>query len=109
MFAIDSDVLNPRSAELTRAFDLETYDRAIMSPVADQEALYKGLLMGSNPKTARDPDAYMTKQAPAAPAGASSPGSLGAPGPGIPATPPKTGSLAKPNAPIVDKLAPSTK
>jgi len=34
-FAVDADVLNPRSAELERAYDLETYDRAIASPVAD--------------------------------------------------------------------------
>lgn len=94
LFAIDSDVLNPRSAELERAFDLETYDRAIASPVADQESLYKELLMGSNPKTARDPDKYVSKQ-PTAPAGA--PTDPNAP----PATPPATGSLAKPNAPII--------
>lgn len=91
MFTVDSDVLNPRSAELTRAFDLETYDRAINSPVADQESLYKDLLMGSNPKTARDPNAYVTKAAPA-PMNAAS---------GGPATPPATGSIAKPNAPII--------
>ena len=94
-FTIDNDVLNPRSAELTRAFDLETYDRAINSPVADQESLYKDLLMGSNPKTARDPDAYVAKTPAAPPA----PGStLTA---GAPVTPPATGSIAKPNAPIV--------
>jgi hypothetical protein len=87
MYTVDSDVLNPRSAELTRAFDLETYDRAILSPIADQEGLYKDLLMGSNPKTARDPEKYVMKQAPVTP--------------GAPQTPPETGSLAKPNAPIV--------
>lgn len=86
LYTVDSDVLNPRSAELTRAFDLETFDRAINSPVADQEALYKDLLMGSNPKTARDPDKYVNKQPPAPQAGAN-----GAP----------QGSVAKPNAPII--------
>ena len=101
LYTIDSDVLNPRSAELTRAFDLETYDRAIMSPVADQETLYKDLLMGSNPKTARDPDKYVSQQPAAAPAGEVDPGALGAAAPGVPSTPPKTGSLARPNAPIV--------
>ena len=59
---VDADVLNPRSADLERAFDLETYDRAIASPVADQERLYKDLLMASNPKTSRDPGAYVIKQ-----------------------------------------------
>ena len=60
-FMVDSDVMNPRSADLERAFDLETYDRAIANPVADQERLYKDLLMSGNPKTARDPDAYVRK------------------------------------------------
>jgi hypothetical protein len=63
-FTVDSDVENPRSADLERAMDLETYDRAIASPVADQEKLYKDLLMATNPKTARDPENYVAKQAP---------------------------------------------
>lgn len=68
-YTVDSDVLNPRSADLIRAFDLETYDRAIANPVADQEKIFTDLLMASNPKTARDPDAYVMKQQPnAAPA-----------------------------------------
>lgn len=91
VFAVDNDVLNPRSAELERAFDLETYDRAIMSPVADQETLYTDLLMGSNPKTARDPDKYVAKQAPAPVGGA----------PAAPNAQPAGGSLAKPNQPII--------
>lgn len=68
-FAIDSDVLNPRSADLIRAFDLETYDRAIASPVADQEKIFTDLLMGTNPKTARNPKSYVKKVEPV-PAGA---------------------------------------
>lgn len=64
VFAVDADVMNPRSAELERAFDLETYDRAIASPVADQTALFKDLLMGSNPKTQRNPDKYIMKEQP---------------------------------------------
>jgi hypothetical protein len=111
IFTMDSDVLNPRSADLTRAYDLETYDRAINSPVADQEALYKDLLMGSNPKTARDPDAYVTQQPPATPGVVNqvSPGGLGASAPGVPTpTPtPQKGSVAKPNPPIVNHLAPN--
>lgn len=108
LYTIDSDVLNPRSADLTRAYDLETYDRAINSPVADQEALYKDLLMGSNPKTARDPDSYVAKTPPAA-AGTGAPvsaGALGTPAPGVPAPAKMAGSVAKPNAPIVNHLAP---
>ena len=64
MFTIDSDVLNPRSADLIRAFDLETYDRAIASPVADQEKVFTDLLMATNPKTAKDPQAYIKPPAP---------------------------------------------
>lgn len=62
LFTIDADVMNPRSADLVRAFDLETYDRAIANPVADQEKIFKDLLMATNPKTARDPDAYVMKK-----------------------------------------------
>ncbi len=91
-FTIDSDVLNPRSAELERAFDLETYDRAINSPVADQEKLFTDLLMSSNPKTARDPKNYV---APPAPPQTAAP--EGAPGAGQQKN---GGSMPKPNAPI---------
>ena len=87
-FAIDSDVLNPRSAELERAYDLETYDKAIASPVVDQEAIFKDLLMGSNPKTARDPDKYVMKQQPQAPQVDEN------------GQPVQKGSTAKPNMPI---------
>lgn len=68
-FTIDSDVLNPRSADLIRAFDLETYDRAIANPVADQEKIFTDLLMGTNPKTARNPKAYVKKEEPLPAAG----------------------------------------
>lgn len=68
VFSIDSDVLNPRSAELERALDLETYNLAIASPVADQEKIFTDLLMSTNPKTARDPDRYVMAQQPAQPA-----------------------------------------
>jgi hypothetical protein len=63
MFTVDSDVLNPRSADLSRAMDLETYDRAIANPMADQTKIFTDLLMATNPKTARDPDKYV-QQAP---------------------------------------------
>ena len=94
-FAVDADVLNPRSAELERAFDLETYDRAVANPVADQEKIFKELLMGSNPKTARDPGAYVQKQPPMPPQGA--PGTQ--PMNGQPGTP----SAAKPSSPSAQK------
>lgn len=97
-FAIDSDVMNPRSAELSRAFDLETYDRAINSPVADQEKLYTDLLMGSNPKTARDPKDYVAKQQPATAPQMGPDGQPVAPG-----QQPQGGSVAKPTPPIFSK------
>lgn len=62
---VDADTLSPRSQELERAFNLETFDRAINSPVADQELIFTDLLMASNPKTARDPSKYVKKAEPA--------------------------------------------
>ena len=91
-FAVDADVLNPRSAELTRAYDLETYDRAIASPIANQEELYKDLLLGSNPKTERNPERYIMKQQPAP---------IQAMGNGQPGTP----SAPKPSSPSAAKAA----
>lgn len=67
IFAVDADVLNPRSKDLERAYDIETYDKAIASPVADQEKIFKDLLMASNPKTARNPESYVMKQQPQQP------------------------------------------
>ena len=61
MITISPDVLNPKSADLERAFDLETYDRAVQNPSADQEEVYK-LLLGTNPTTRRNPDKYVMKQ-----------------------------------------------
>jgi hypothetical protein len=58
---IDADVLNPRSEDLERAYDLETYDRLIMNPMADQEEALRLLLM-TNPKTKKDPDKFVQQQ-----------------------------------------------
>lgn len=79
MFTVDADVLNPRSAELERAFDLETYDRAVASPVADQEKIFTDLLMSTNPKTERNPEKYVMKQPPQAPPQTSANGQPGTP------------------------------
>jgi hypothetical protein len=59
---VDADTITPRSEELERQFNLETFDRAINSPVADQEAIFTDLLMASNPKTAKDPHKYVKKE-----------------------------------------------
>jgi hypothetical protein len=58
---VSPDVLNPRSEDLERAFDLETYDRMIMNPIADQEEAFR-LLLSTNPKTRKDPSKYVAKQ-----------------------------------------------
>lgn len=58
---VDADVMNPRSEELERAFDLETYDRMIANPLADQEENLR-LLLSTNPKTQKDPDKYVKPQ-----------------------------------------------
>lgn len=90
-FAVDADVLNPRSADLERAYDLETYDRAVASPVADQEKIFTDLLMVTNPKTATNPQKYVMKQQPVQPG--AQPGQT--PANGQPGTP----SAAKPSSP----------
>lgn len=59
--AVSPDVLNPRSEDLERAFSLETYDRMIANPMADQEEAFR-LLLSTDPKTRRDPDKYIAKQ-----------------------------------------------
>lgn len=61
MTAIDADVMNPRSDDLERAYDLETYDRMIADPSHDPEETYK-MLLSTNPKTKKDPDKYVNKQ-----------------------------------------------
>lgn len=91
-FTVDADVLNPRSAELERAFDLETYDRAVASPVADQEKIFTDLLMSTNPKTERNPDKYVMKQQPPQPEQT--------PANGQPGTP----SAAKPSSPTATRV-----
>ena len=100
-FTIDSDVLNPRSAELERAFDLETYDRAVNNPVADQEKVFTDLLMATNPKTARDPKDYVKPPQPAPQMGPD--GQPMQPGAG---QQPNGGSIAKPNVPISGSVGP---
>lgn len=62
MTAVTPDVLNPRSDDLERAYNLELYDRMIMNPMADQEEAYR-LLLSTNPLTKKDPDKYVAEQA----------------------------------------------
>jgi hypothetical protein len=58
---VTPDVLHPHSEDLDRAMNLELYDRAIMNPSADQEAIFKDFLLGSY-KSVKDPDDYVQKQ-----------------------------------------------
>ncbi len=58
--AVSPDVLNPRSDDLERAYDLETYDRLVQNPMADQEEALK-LLLSTNKKTNKQPDKYISE------------------------------------------------
>jgi len=63
MVTVSPDVLNPRSSELERAYNLEEYDRMVVAPpgMFDPEQTAK-LLLTSSPKTNKDPDKYLAKQ-----------------------------------------------
>lgn len=61
MTSVDADVLNPRSDDLERAFDLETFDRMIGLPQTfDPEEVGK-FLLSTNPRTKKDPDKFINK------------------------------------------------
>jgi hemerythrin superfamily protein len=66
MVTVSPDVLNPRSDDLERAYAVETFDRMIVSPVADQEEALR-LLLAYTPNTKRDPDKYIAKPQPMMP------------------------------------------
>lgn len=61
MITVSPDVMNPRSTDLERAYDLETYDRMIGNPAFDPQETGK-FLLGTNPTTRRSPDKYLVKQ-----------------------------------------------
>lgn len=72
--SISPDVLNPRSEDLERAYELETYDRLINNPVANQEEALK-LLLATNRSTRKQPEKFITQQqAPQPDQGQSTPG-----------------------------------
>ncbi len=58
---VSPDVLNPKSSQLERAFDLETYDRLVQNPSVNQEEALK-LLLSTNQKTQKNTDKYVAKQ-----------------------------------------------
>lgn len=60
-FAVDADVLNPRSAELERAFSIELFDRAIIHPETFDNKEIGKLLLDTDPKTQRNTEKYLAK------------------------------------------------
>ncbi len=61
MATVSPDVLNPRSEQLERAYNLETYDRMVQNPVINQEEALK-LLLSTNPDTRKKMDKYIAQQ-----------------------------------------------
>lgn len=57
---VSPEVILPPSDAIKKALNLEEYDRAIANPLANQEAIFRDLLLGSYSKTASDPDKYIT-------------------------------------------------
>lgn len=95
---VSPDVLNPRSEEVERLFDLETYDRAIQNPLMDQSEVTKTFLLSNNHKSARNPDKFLTKQNQMDPMQAMMGQIQGAPPPSMPA-------MAAPQAPAIPNMA----
>ncbi len=65
--SVRPEAITPPSDNLKKALNLELYDRAIMSPVANQEALYKKVLLGSYEETRNDVDEFVMEQQPQMP------------------------------------------
>lgn len=59
---VTPDVVTPPSKNVERALNLEEYDRAIVQPFADQQELYKVLLLGSYDKTRDNPDRFIREK-----------------------------------------------
>jgi len=98
-FAIDADVLNPRSAELSRAFSIELFDRAIAHPETFDSKEIGKILLSTDPVTSKNPDSYMAKLQ-----------NVLSPIPGMGATEntPGMGSAPKPNAPTQGNQLPQS-
>jgi len=52
----------PQSDNVKKALALELYDRAIANPLADQEAIFRDLLLGSYDSTRNDTDKYIKEK-----------------------------------------------
>ena len=73
MIKVVPDQVTPPSDALQKALNLELYDRAINNPIANQEAIYKDVLLGSYDKTKSDTDKYIVKEQQMMPQGQSLP------------------------------------
>ncbi len=80
MAIVSPDVIEPKSEEVRRAFDLEQYDRMMANPVFDQQATGK-LLLQAYDRTKKDPDKYIAKQPSQVNAPPPPPAPIGAPTP----------------------------
>lgn len=61
LFRVYPEMVVPPSNRVKKAFNLEEYDRAIQNPLANQETLYKDLLLGSYDTTRDNVDKYIKK------------------------------------------------
>lgn len=59
---VSPDVVTPPSDNLKKVLNLEQYDRAVQNPLADQEAVYRRLLLGSYDTTRDNPDEFVAEQ-----------------------------------------------
>jgi len=62
-------IIQPSEA-VKKALNLEEYDRAVQNPLANQEEIFRDLLLGSYDATKNDVDKYITKPQPMAPGAA---------------------------------------
>lgn len=58
---VSPETITPPSDNVKRALNLELYDKAVQSPFANPEALYRDLLLGSYDATKSDTDKYTVK------------------------------------------------
>lgn len=64
MITVSPDIMNPRSEDLERAYNLEAFDRMIMHPEVFDPKETGNLLLDSTFSTKKDPEKYATKAQP---------------------------------------------
>lgn len=65
LVVVSPDVVFPPSDNVKKALMLEQYDRAVANPLADQQAIYEKLLLGSYEATRDNPEKFIRKDVPA--------------------------------------------